>query len=424
VKSSDDREPTSHFFMIFTPHIYVRLKKKLSTRYARDLIAISKLIKPSHTETASWWIQNRDELKSYSPIHWFYNRQISHLLQLESLLKELNDSDEFGALEEEIFDRWNQSEFADIFLKLLNQGKSLRTASEITLNEFDLHLLEFAHRHILREHLPTRSYRYQTSLGEYKRGKTIQRLLPTTLHLEGKELDLLTINLKEMKNFSHRIELALKVIKFFNSEAWERFKAFTDVIIPIKQVEFVSFSHQDLPGYSMINMYDRDFVDLMDDLLHENGHHHLNHYLNLQKLIEEPQETIYYSPWRQTLRPLRGIYHAYFTFYWAFDLFATLASARDLANLFHRFSPIEIEKIYYRAIEEYWMLRYSFEDLKWARRKGLILDSGWELIVEQNKKLNKYKNKILIWEKKLKTTKKDLTQLKRVLAKAKIHYQK
>jgi hypothetical protein len=168
----------------------------------------------------------------------------------------------------------------------------------------------------------------------------------------------------------------------------------------------------------MINLFHRDFVDLMDDLLHENGHHHLNYYLNLGKLIDEPIDQIYYSPWRRTLRPLRGVYHAYFTFFWAFKLFADLSKAKEVDSIFYLFSKPEKEKIIWRAVEEFHMLNFTFKELKWAKKQGLIRQTGWQLIQEQQSELNKFKKLIPAWEKKLKFHKNELKDLKTKLKQA------
>ena len=78
----------------------------------------------------------------------------------------------------------------------------------------------------------------------------------------------------------------------------------------------------------------------------------------------------------------------------------------------------------WRAIEEFYMLNYTYEELKWARRKKLIHDAGWPLIQEQQKELNKFKKLIPLWEKKLKIHKKDLKDLKSTLKKAQKDYAK
>lgn len=398
--------------MMFIPTTYTRLRTRLERKYAANLNQVLKTISP-----LSDWLQDGHEvLKQYSPVKWYFLKQIQSYLEIYETLPALSESpDEFSKLDDEIFENWNRSEFADVFLKALNQGKSIKAASEIALKHFEQHLITMGERQLYRLDKTHPSYRVQSSLGEYKKGKKVSKLLETTLHLEGKDLNLMTSSLKEMKSFSQRIEVALKVIKKFSPKSWDRFIAFTEVIIPIHQDEFVSYSHQELPGYSMINMYDRDFVDLMDDLLHENGHHHLNYYLNLGKVIDEPVEAIYYSPWRRTLRPLRGVYHAYFTFFWAFELFSTLAEAREQDSIFYLFSAREKEKIYWRAVEEYWMLDYTYADLQKARRKHLISDTGWTFIQEQRKALLKRRKNIEAWEKKLKFYRPQLRDLKKNL---------
>lgn len=401
--------------MNFSPKKYSLLKARLKRRYKFLLSKTLKEFKKLPKKEISSWIKNHSiELKEYSELNWYFLSQ----LQLFNFFNEQDSDlgqDGFGLREEIVFEKWNASEFASTFLKSLNRGCSLGEANQITLKEFDLHLVQFGERHILRNEKITKAYRIQTSLGEHLKAKKILKLLETTLHLDGKDLRLMTLTMKEMKTFSQRIEIALKVIKKFTPTSWERFTAFTEVIVPIDVPEFVSYSHQDLPGFSMINLYHRDFVDLMDDLLHENGHHHMNHYLNLGKLIEEPLDNIYYSPWRRTLRPLRGIFHAYFTFFWAFKLFIDLSKAKEQDSIFYLFSQEEKEKICWRAVEEFHMLNFTFEDLKWAKKKGLIHEMGWELIQEQQREVQKYKKLIPKLENNLRHHKKELKELKKKL---------
>jgi hypothetical protein len=411
--------------MNFSPKSYSLLKTRLKNKYTKKLIQFTKVIKKHEQTPFITWFQNHhDELSEYTPLKWFFLKQIDTYLFFMDHQIPLNFDGDFSPEEELIFEKWNQSEFADVFLKKLNAGKKIAEASHHVFKIFDRHLISLGERHILRTTNLNSEYRPQSSLGDIKKGKKLSRLLGTTLHLEGKELDLMTVNLKEMKLFSHRIEIALKVIKKFSPSSYERFQAFTETIIPIKQEEFVSYSHQELPGTSMINMYNRDFVDLMDDLLHENGHHHLNYYLNLQTLIKEPIDNIYFSPWRRTPRPLRGIYHAYFTFFWAFKLFSDMARSNEMDSIFYLFSKEEKEKIYFRASEEFHMLNFTFQELKWAKKQNLINEAGWKLIQEQQKEILKHRTKVLVWEKNLKHHKKEITQLKLTLKAASKKYLK
>lgn len=405
-------------YMHFSPTKYSQIKTRLRAKYRLLLKSTIKDVQrlPAF-EITLWLADHKDEIKEYSELNWHFLEQIRRFNFFNAQDPDLGKK-HFDEKTEVVFEKWNQSEFADHFLKELNRGAYVGKASKKTLKIFDKHLVTFGERHILKNDKLSKSYRAQGSLGEYEKSGKILRLLETTMHLEGKDLRLMTTTLKEMKSFSTKIEIALKIIKKFSPDSWERFVAFTGVIIPIKEKELVSYSHQDLPGFSMINLYHRDFVDLMDDLLHENGHHHLNYYLNLGHLIEEPIDNIYYSPWRRTLRPIRGIYHAYFTFFWAFKLFADLSKAKEVDSIFYLFSKDEKEKMLWRALEEYHMLNYTFQDLKWARKNGLIHNTGWALVEEQQKSLMKYKKLIPVWEKKLKTHKKDLIDLKKTLNQA------
>lgn len=411
--------------MQFSSKIYARLKSRISRRYTSKLQATIKALKSyPQSKTALWLKVHHHELKDFTPQRWFFIHQLETLIFFLSQKLPTSNNELFTEQDDLIFERWNSSEFADIFLKFLNKRYSLFNASKETTKIFDEHLVCLGNFHLLKIQSSQKNYRLQPSLGDVKKQSVVSKLLEITLNLEGKEINLLSSNLKEMKKFSTKIEVASRVIKKFSPDSWERFVAFTEIIIPIKQKELVSYSHQDLPGTSMINLYHRDFVDLLDDLIHENGHHHLNYYLNLQVLIQEPLECIYYSPWRRTLRPLRGIYHAYFTFFWAFKLFSDMASAKEVDSIWYLFSTEEKEKILWRAVEEYWMLDYTFTDLQWARKQGLISDLGWDLIKEQRAKVFKLRNKISILEKSLKKYKNELRDLKKDLTQARKHFKK
>ncbi len=412
--------------MKFSPLFYSRLKDRLVRKYQKEVRSLSKDARDFPKLKASRWFQkNIDHFADFTPVNWFLLSQLDSLFYFSEATEHVDDGPEFSQLHEEIFDGWNKSEFSGRFLRSLNTGLSLKKASGQTLKAFDNHLVTLGERHVLRHKKQSWDYVPQTSLGEVKDRRTgTARLMDTTITVVGKHLVVKSASLKEMKDFANRIEAALKIIKTCSPTSWERFRAFTEAIVPIKQSEFVSYSHQDLPAYSMINLYDRDFVDLMDDLLHENGHHHLNYYLNLTKLIDEPEDAIYYSPWRRTPRPLRGIYHAYFTFFWAFKLFADLIASGRLEELDRPLSGVEREKVYWRAVEEFHMLNFSFGDLRWARKKGLITKVGWELVEEQQRELRKFQRKIPLWEKKLVAHRKDLRDLRAVLKSAAKHYSK
>ena len=86
-----------------------------------------------------------------------------------------------------------------------------------------------------------------------------------------------------IKNKSHnlstehfeKLQWAYNTIKNTLPELYSFLNKFTSTVIPLYQEELVSFSMEVLPSYSSINMDNRDRIDLIDDLLHENGHHFL-----------------------------------------------------------------------------------------------------------------------------------------------------
>jgi hypothetical protein len=406
--------------MNFSNAIYLKLKLRLVKRYQIKLKHQLKTLSFYDQGIAQWTIKNADKLNDFSCVKWNLLHQIDDFIFLNNKSKNLCDH-EFGLAEEMVFEKWNHSEFSGYFLNALNEGNKINKASLRTLNVFDKHLVNFAQRHILLSKNVSRFYRIQSSLGEISTKGKITTLIPNKIQMEDKEITIFSRTHKEGSVFSNRIIKALKIIMISSPDSWERFRAFTEVIVPIKEPQFVSYSHQDLPGYSMINLYHRDFVDLMDDLLHENGHHHLNYYLNLEKLIEEPTDNIYYSPWRRTLRPLRGIYHAYFTFFWAFKLFSDLVMSDNLNS---NFDSQDKEKIIWRAVEEFHMLNFTFEDLKWAKENRLIHKKGWQLVEEQKTLIDLKKGFMKKLEKRLVVFKDDLVDLKLALKKAKKDYKK
>jgi hypothetical protein len=156
---------------------------------------------------------------------------------------------------------------------------------------------------------------------------------------------------------------------------------FTRVIIPVFQPEVVSYSFASVPGWSYINLFHRDFVDLVDDLLHENAHHHLNHILaDAPLLVGNDDELIYYSPWRETLRPLRGILHSVFTFHAGAELFRRLWRAIEGGvDLPRPFTDGERKKIAARCLEETLQVRYSLIDLEHAHRRKKLNARGFAL---------------------------------------------
>jgi HEXXH motif-containing protein len=145
-------------------------------------------------------------------------------------------------------------------------------------------------------------------------------------------------------------------------------------IIPLKARGVVSFSYRHRPGLSFVNCFHRDNLDLIDDLIHENSHHHLNLLLRKHELYRgDRNEQVFYSPWRRSLRPIRGILHATFTFTMGALLFERLSSwaeSKQGPTQWRRagLTGRDLLRTRFRCFEEIESVQYSLRDLEYAGR--------------------------------------------------------
>ncbi len=184
-----------------------------------------------------------------------------------------------------------------------------------------------------------------------------------------------------------RIGRAWTIIDEVWPEGHEVLALLTARIVPLKAKGVVSFSYRHRPGLSFINCFDRDGLDLIDDVIHENSHHHLN--LLLRKYVMyhgDHNQQIFYSPWRRNLRPLRGILQATFTFTMGATLFERLSTWSSgpggsvrckQAGLTSR----DLQRARFRCLEEVESVRYSIQDLEYAgRHLKWLTGSGQRLV--------------------------------------------
>ncbi len=415
------------------------------------------------------------ELNSYSDLNFYWSTLLENVIYLVQLHEECmeaktaKDDEEFTEVEEELFNFWNDSDLTESFLELLSADNAILDASKVLQPILENQIVSFFYLNISKNPLlGEESYIYKAipekgdndqclylgSTNQLVRLEPACETFPTLpivgvnkhqnlIYLEGDKryvitegLDPLTIGEKEFhvlpnceKGFSKVEEIRTNIIKAFsiikeNSEnLYNTLLKFSHTIIPIDEPSIVSYSQQQLPGYSCINVFERDFVDLIDDLLHENGHHYLNTLLNSEELINEDDEKIFFSPWRKSLRPIRGIYHGAFTFYWALELFSTLFENEVLEKKFNNFDEKQKNKITLRFLEEFEMLTFCFEDLDAAYKAEKVTEEGRKLIkvIEQltfDKKELTQKAINLLDEESLNS----LNELKSLLKKEGTHY--
>lgn len=169
-----------------------------------------------------------------------------------------------------------------------------------------------------------------------------------------------------------RIARAWRTIRLAWPEGHDVLTLLTSRIVPLQAKGVISFSYRHRPGLSFINCFDRGNLDLIDDLIHENSHHHLNLLLRKYVMYQgDHNQQIFYSPWRRNLRPVRGILHATFTFTMGALLFQRLscwASGRDGAERWKNagLTQRDLHRAQFRCWEEVESVRYSLQDLHYA----------------------------------------------------------
>ncbi len=190
----------------------------------------------------------------------------------------------------------------------------------------------------------------------------------------------------------NRIRRALAVLEARWPDGALLFSVLTSRVIPLSAKGVVSYSYRHRSGLSFINVFERDDLDLLDDLVHENSHHYLNLVLRKDPLLRGGGgEEIFYSPWRRSLRPLRGILHATFTFTMGALLFSSLSSGASgkpspggghasLRRGMPRFNR-NLLRARYRGLEEIASVLYSIRDLYRAgQRLGWLTARGLSLV--------------------------------------------
>ncbi len=360
----------------------------------------------------------------YSPLKFYWLNLIDNLIYLiqlhEELLSENDiDSNELEEIENELFNFWNESELAESFHGYLNEGAPVIEASNNLLPLVENQIISFyvLHLSLYRQEFED-ALMYQTvpELGDYekkfylgddhrfvtlkKTPETFPSLPIRFISQEEKkiaiEIDDVAVNLviekgsnpvkvdetdlyvlsafeegeKKIEEFKKSISSALAQIKKAAPHLHTTFKSFTHTIVSVSEKEDESYSMQSLPGYSSININSADQVELMNELIHENGHHYLNALLNHQELINDDDAKIYYSPWKKTPQTIHEIYRCFFAFYWSLELYCCLYSASKEVSA----------KIHQKMLVEFLRLDYCRLDFQHAFKNKRITKDGNQLI--------------------------------------------
>ncbi|HNF25522.1 MAG TPA: HEXXH motif-containing putative peptide modification protein [Leptospiraceae bacterium] len=160
-------------------------------------------------------------------------------------------------------------------------------------------------------------------------------------------------------------------------EGFELYRLLTYKSVIMRSDGLVSYTHFHEPGISYFNLIDRNYFEVIDDLIHENAHHHLNLLFKKYKILRnEKTEHMFYSPWRDSLRPLYAILHACFTFTWGSMLFFHICTSNSLK--YTDLKEKDVSYSAYRFLAESLMLDYSLNDLE--SEKKLFTPEGKEIL--------------------------------------------
>ncbi len=380
--------------MFNTTH-YTQLKKNLQKDYQdfvsnfrKDLDEISKVEYFSDAFVNELnKIVVSPKVSNFSPKNFYWIQLINDLLLLVELIDEQDD--------ESLFDFFTDSEYATEFMEEIQSNSSIDIAVNF-IQKYEDQVISFFKIHI--EHLQSQgmkaAYTMIPEMGDnefihipeaslkFKFGSNLHEIKKGSAHNYDQISNFYFIprdNFEQqtLKTQKENISTAITRLEQYSPFCFHALQEFTNVVIPINESGVVSYSIQELPGYSLINMFDRDEIDLMDDLIHENGHHYLNYHLNQEELILEDDELIFYSPWRDSKRSIRGLYHAYLTFLWAYKLYGDLSLATINDD---QFNETQKAKFYRRFKEEETMLARAQQELMKASEMNKITDEGLELI--------------------------------------------
>ena len=337
------------------------------------------------------------ETAKFEPIVYYILNRLCDDIELAILYRAFQNSSKDESSDEavDLFDFFSQTELAHNFFELqANEQEYSQVINELT-QAFHKDTIDLITHHFFRENHQKYSLKPCPELGDlnnviningqiYNDPKTesfsnseLKKLDTDSFGHNGKVIEIIQKpELESSKQIKSKITESLELLKHTSPDLYDALFSCTQMIVPIHDEGIVSFSSAELPGYSSINFLGKDLFDTMDDLTHENGHHILNYIMKEHELIHEDDEQIFFSPWRRSLRPIRGIYHATFTFFFAFKTFIDLYKSQQ----YQSFSKKDQEKIAIRALEEYEMILFCRPQLDHAYKIGKVTDAGHELI--------------------------------------------
>jgi len=227
-------------------------------------------------------------------------------------------------------------------------------------------------------------YQTEVSIPLYKNDNGIKLVLPSVIpepFYEAHGLELAAIDKSSCTEIT-KVKNALAVLK----QIPEAYSFINTIVksIQILQAEDsktdISYSHPDIPFSIFFSLCEEDSVlsDLRvaESILHEAMHLYLTLIENRMPLIDPNTKEVYFSPWRDEERPIRGVLHGMFVFKAIKDCYSLLIdqeilnSQHDRDYVISRIEQIEIEiKLLYNLSTS-----HGFSDLGKVLCNNIILN--------------------------------------------------
>ncbi len=366
---------------------FQNLRNELSSK---QIFIFEKYLKENSLAGMNTWLQNYSELKYF-----------------KQTLKQLKNSQEITSFQEMIsknlIEDFGEEDFRFLEWERTNSNKKdLENIIKHWIKETQSKLLDYNKTYSTQ----------QNSLNWYLKANEDPSKIGASVKL---------IPFKTPKDKILQLKFAEEELQKFFPYGYSLYKILTQKIIIVQSEGLVSYSFFHEPGISYINVIDRNLLQTIDDLIHENAHHHLNLILKKYKILKSKHtQKVFYSPWRKELRGIYAILHAVFTFSFGAKLFFEIVNHWDKCP--SKLTQKDFETCCARFIEETLMLEYSLNDLN--KNLEEFTNHGKKLIATLNKWNHKNKEFLKQFESNVKQKKllNSISNLKKTLQTSREEY--
>jgi len=171
----------------------------------------------------------------------------------------------------------------------------------------------------------------------------------------------------EVRGLSAKLSRAVELVREAWEEVYRDLLAHTHEVVPMSERRVAPDLLPGRPGASYIHYAGKSAAGLAVDLVHENAHHRIQGLAALGALHRDHGETMYFSPWRRTMRPLEDILQSTYALTFRMELLRRLVGTK------RRLPRARIRQEMARELDA---LRRSLLDLEDAESRKLLTPAG------------------------------------------------